>query len=96
MAFGVRSEGKRRRKQPEGGFVGGGSGLGVGEFMGWPLPGALANTTMAIIFTPGQFSRRAEFYQQLGQLTVAGLGFGGGARPSGTETTRAVLPRTDP
>jgi type IV pilus assembly protein PilC len=29
---------------------------------------------MAIIFTPGQFSRRAEFYQQLGQLTAAGLG----------------------
>ena len=30
--------------------------------------------TMAFIFTPGQFSRRAEFYHQLGQLTSAGLG----------------------
>jgi type IV pilus assembly protein PilC len=29
---------------------------------------------MAIIFTPSQFSRRAEFYQQLSQLTAAGLG----------------------
>jgi len=29
---------------------------------------------MAIIFTPSQFSRRAEFYQQLNQFTAAGLG----------------------
>ncbi len=29
---------------------------------------------MALIFTPGQLSRRAEFYHQLGQLTAAGLG----------------------
>ena len=29
---------------------------------------------MAFIITPGQFSRRAEFYHQLGQLTSAGLG----------------------
>jgi type IV pilus assembly protein PilC len=29
---------------------------------------------MSLFFTPGQFSRRAEFYHQLGQLTGAGLG----------------------
>ena len=29
---------------------------------------------MSLIVTPGQFSRRAELYQQLGQLTSAGLG----------------------
>jgi type IV pilus assembly protein PilC len=29
---------------------------------------------MALIFSPGQFARRAEFYHQLGQLTAAGLG----------------------
>ena len=29
---------------------------------------------MALIVTPGQFSQRAEFYHQLGQLTSAGLG----------------------
>ena len=29
---------------------------------------------MAVIFAPSQFSRRAEFYQQLAQLTAAGLG----------------------
>lgn len=33
-----------------------------------------AARTMAFIITPGQFSRRAEFYHQLGQLTSAGLG----------------------
>jgi len=29
---------------------------------------------MALTFTPGHFSNRAEFYHQLGQLTAAGLG----------------------
>ena len=29
---------------------------------------------MALIFTPGQFSQRAEFYYQLNQLTAAGIG----------------------
>src|SRR5438094_8950691 len=29
---------------------------------------------MALIVTPGQFSQRAEFYHQVGQLTSAGLG----------------------
>ena len=29
---------------------------------------------MSLMFTPGQFARRAEFYYQLGQLTGAGLG----------------------
>jgi type II secretory pathway component PulF len=29
---------------------------------------------MSLMFTPGQLSRRAEFYHQLGQLTAAGLG----------------------
>jgi type II secretory pathway component PulF len=29
---------------------------------------------MSLVITPGQFSRRAEFYRQLGQLTAAGLG----------------------
>src|ERR1051325_11238304 len=29
---------------------------------------------MSLIFTPAQFSRRAEFYHQLSQLTAAGLG----------------------
>src|ERR1039458_5256932 len=29
---------------------------------------------MRLIFTPGQLSRRAEFYHQLDQLTRAGLG----------------------
>lgn len=29
---------------------------------------------MALIITPGQLNRRAEFYQQLGHLTVAGIG----------------------
>ncbi len=29
---------------------------------------------MALILTPGQFTQRAEFYHQLGQLTAAGIG----------------------
>ena len=29
---------------------------------------------MALILTPGQFSRRGEFYFKLGQLTTAGVG----------------------
>src|SRR5579859_7269416 len=29
---------------------------------------------MPLIVTPGQFSRRSEFYRQLGQLTAAGVG----------------------
>ena len=29
---------------------------------------------MALILTPGQFLQRAQFYQQLGQLTSAGIG----------------------
>jgi type IV pilus assembly protein PilC len=29
---------------------------------------------MALVFTPGQLTRRSEFYYQLAQLTAAGLG----------------------
>lgn len=33
---------------------------------------------MALVFLPGQFARRAEYYYQLGQLTAAGFGLIGG------------------